>query len=97
MIELSAKTKDVIEILFGAEKSKLIKNILLNECSTNLPGCAKCDQDHLERIWLSVLKLSNGKVSEMERAVKLAKTDYRDLFMEAGFDYDLEAHKNWQP
>ena len=33
---------------------------------------------------------------KFESAVKLANTDYRDLFMTAGFGYDSEAHKKWR-
>jgi hypothetical protein len=51
----------------------------------------------MERIRFSVLKLSEGKIDELVRAIELAQVDWRDLFMEAGFGHDPEAHNKWEP
>jgi hypothetical protein len=51
----------------------------------------------MERIRFSVLKLSNGDMKKLVDAIELAKVDWRDLFMAAGFGEDPQAHKKWQP
>jgi hypothetical protein len=51
----------------------------------------------LERFRFAALKYSNGDLSRLERAVKLAQEDWRDLLVGAGFADDVEAHKRWEP
>jgi hypothetical protein len=41
------------------------------------------------------LKLSEGNLDKLNRAVALAKTDWRDLLMAAGFGEDIKAHLAW--
>jgi len=48
-----------------------------------------------ERIQLGVLKLSEGNVDKLLSAISLARTDWRDLLMSAGFGYSITEHKNW--
>ena len=96
-MQLSKKTKKVIKILFSIEQYERIRKLLLVDCSNNLPGCSDWSQKHLERIWLSVLKLSSGSEEQLYSAIALAQTDYRDLFMSAGFGHDLNAHNKWMP
>ena len=96
MIELSAKTQEIILNIFEAEEISVVEKILVEECSNKLPGCKDWDQNSLERVWLSVLKLSGGNLTKFYSAVELAKTDYRDLFMSAGFGRDASAHKKWE-
>jgi hypothetical protein len=49
----------------------------------------------MERIWFAVVKLSNGDRERLEHALALAKTDWRDLLMAAGFGAHVKAHKTW--
>lgn len=46
---------------------------------------------------MAVLKLSAGDLDELDHAVALAKQDWRDLLVAAGFANDPEAHRTWQP
>ena len=71
--------------------------IWLSVCSNNIAGCSSWKRESLERLWLSVLKISCGNMEQLYSAIALAQTDYRDLFMSAGFGHDLEAHKKWVP
>ncbi len=96
-MELSNKTTEIIDALFSVKEAEIIESTLLEKCSTNIPGCEDWSQENMERVWLSVLKLSSGNIEKFESAIILANTDYRDLFMAAGFGDDLEAHKQWQP
>lgn len=49
----------------------------------------------MERIRFAVLKLSQGNISKLLRAIDEARIDWRDLFMAAGFGYDVNAHETW--
>ena len=83
--------------MFITEEYKEVKDLLLRDCSNNVAGCSNWEQENLERLWLSVLKLSAGKIDKLYSAISLAQTDYRDLFMSAGFGHDVHAHKKWKP
>lgn len=96
-MELSRKTEKVVELMFGSDEAYEVERLLLEDCSNTVPGCREWSQESLERIWLSVLKVSKGSMDELRRAVRLANTDYRDLLMSAGFGHDPEAHKSWRP
>ena len=42
----------------------------------------------IERVRASVLKLSEGSMDKLRYAVKIAKEDWRDVFVAAGFGHD---------
>jgi len=94
-MKLSDKTEEIIESLFLIDHHKEIKELLLKDCSNNLSGCNDWSQENLERVWFSVLKISEGNMEKLYSAISLAQTDYRDLFMCAGFGHDADAHKKW--
>ncbi|GAA6136255.1 hypothetical protein NBRC116583_00020 [Arenicella sp. 4NH20-0111] len=96
-MELTNTTLSAVETLFLAEECDEVKELLLADCSNNVPGCSRWEQEHLERLWLSVLKLSAGNLEKLYSSISLAQTDYRDLFMSAGFGHDALAHKKWKP
>ncbi|HEX7025644.1 MAG TPA: hypothetical protein VF268_00240 [Gammaproteobacteria bacterium] len=96
-MNLSNKVKFAISALFDECEAKEVERLLIEQCSNNVPGCSDWSKESLERVWLSVLKISNGSIEKLHGAISQANTDYRDLFMSAGFGYDAEAHKNWQP
>jgi len=97
MIELSERTIEIINSLFLAELRKEVAELLEIECGENIPFCEDHDKYQMERIRFSVLKLSEGSIEKLVHAIELAQTDWRDLFMAAGFSYDVEAHNKWQP
>ena len=45
----------------------------------------------------AALKLSGGDLGELRSAIRLAKADWRDLLVAAGFAEDVGAHKRWLP
>jgi hypothetical protein len=96
MIELSEKTKRVINAFFPEDASgNEVSNILLMECAENIPFCEDSNPERMERIRFSVLKLGNGDIQKLKEAVELAQIDWRDLFIAAGFSHAVEAHENW--
>lgn len=96
-MELSKNTKEIIGMMFDSVHSVNVMTILLGQCTVSIAGCQGWSLENFERVWISVLKLSDGDIEKLESAVSLANTDYRDLFMAAGFGYDTEAHKKWRP
>jgi hypothetical protein len=48
-----------------------------------------------ERIQCAALKLSQGRIDLLCDAIALARTDWRDLLVAAGFDHDAKAHLDW--
>src|SRR3982750_2423238 len=95
--ELSPETLRRLNILFAPEDRERATALLYEQCGNNLPFLDKLDMYALERFRFAALKYSDGNLSQLERAVKLAQRDWRDLLMAAGFANDLEAHRKWEP
>jgi hypothetical protein len=83
--------------MFGPENQPAAEQLLVEECGTNLPLLENSDMYQLERFRYAALKLSRGNLRELEKAIALAKTDWRDLLMAAGFGGDITAHQRWLP
>jgi hypothetical protein len=50
----------------------------------------------MERWRFSALKLSEGNIEKLSKAIELAKLDWRDLLVSAGFDA-VDARIRWVP
>src|SRR5258708_7126113 len=94
---LSQETERRIAALFPASSRGEVSELLIIHCGNNLPFCDNDDEFQLERIRFSALKLSAGNIDKLKDAIKLAKTDWRDLLVAAGFADDTTAHKRWIP
>jgi hypothetical protein len=95
--QLSAETEKRISLLFPRNEQPLVRTILCEECGNNLPFLENLDERKLERFQFAALKLSEGRLDKLDWAIALAKTDWRDLLMSAGFGEDVNAHKSWLP
>jgi hypothetical protein len=82
-----------ITVLFRPNDIELVSSLLTNECGPNLTEHPQL----LERIRFAVLKLSHGDINALQRAIDLAKLDWRDALVSAGFGDDIEAHESWWP
>jgi len=71
--------------------------LLRVQCGNNLPFLENADEIRLERFRFATLKLSGGNIDRLKDAIELAKKDWRDLLMAAGFGHDLDAHNRWIP
>jgi hypothetical protein len=49
----------------------------------------------MERLWFSIVKLVHADPGRIDQTFILARTDWRDLLMAAGFGEDLDAHERW--
>jgi hypothetical protein len=81
-----------IEVLFSPGSRSEIAELLLHECGNNLPFLEKLNEIELERFRFAALKLSAGNIDKFKEAIALAKADWRDLLVSAGFAMDFTAH-----
>ena len=95
MSALSPRTEQIIEHLIKPNARVKVRERLESECGTEALGCAGWTPEEMERIRFAVLKLGAKTDSAFDSAILLAKTDWRDLLMAAGFGEDLEAHNRW--
>ena len=86
-----------IALLFSEEERQAASALLDAECGNNLPFCADDTPAGLNRIRFAALKLSNGDLGKLREAVDLAKLDWRDLLVAAGFADNIHAHEQWLP
>ena len=70
--------------MFPIERRQEVECFLLGELA-----------DYDERLWLAVLKLSNGNFDTFLQQVQEAQFDFRDVLVAAGFGNDLSAHIRW--
>jgi hypothetical protein len=94
---LSSETQRRLDILFRQEDRAEAERLLAEQCGNNLPFLENLDEQGLERFQFAALKLSGGDLSRLLNAIDLAKTDWRDLLMAAGFGEDTQAHVYWMP
>ena len=66
-------------------------------CGADLPLWIPADPRGLERVRFAALKLSNGDLGELRRAVEIARVDWSDVLVAAGFGHDPLAHEAWFP
>jgi len=93
---LTPETEKRVVLLFPPDQQEIVRNILLQECGNNLPFLQELDAVAMERFRFAALKLSHGRLAELQQAVDLAKTDWRDLLVAAAFD-TLNSHQSWLP
>jgi hypothetical protein len=94
---LSPETQRRVNLLFRPEEQNIVATLLINECGNNLPFIEELDEYELERFRFAALKLSDGNLDKLREAIELAKTDWRDLLMAAGFANDSAEHNRWLP
>jgi len=92
---LSPRTQQLVERFFEPDERAEVTRRLVEECGNNLPFCGQSDEFKLERIRFAVLRLSIGYLDELQKAVDLAKRDWRDVLVWSGFGNDLTAHSTW--
>jgi hypothetical protein len=83
--------------LFSQEQYPQVVELLDRECGNNLPFLQNESAEGLERFRFAALKLSEGNLEKLRSAIELAKKDWRDLLVAAGFAHSVDAHKSWSP
>jgi hypothetical protein len=95
--QLSPETERRLDLLFAPAIRERARKILLEECGNNLPFLENLDATAMDRFRFAALKLSCGNLDRLRDAVRLAKTDWRDLLVAAGFAERIDAHASWLP
>lgn len=94
---LSPQTRKRVDLLFGPEERNEAARLSVEQCGNNLPFLETLDEYRLERFRFAALKLSGGNLQRLHDAMEIAKRDWRDLLIAAGFAHDVNAHVNWLP
>ena len=94
-VELSENTLRLVRHIFPSAQRACVIAALESKCGSGIPLWVSPTPEGLERLRFAVLKLSSGSLPELERAVAIANTDWRDVLVAAGFGNDLLAHINW--
>jgi hypothetical protein len=92
---LTQRTLRLIERLFPPDQHGAVRELLEQDCGTNLPFCETQDAVGLERVRFAVLMLSGGNLERLRSMADHAKVDWRDVLVWAGFGYSLTAHDEW--
>ena len=71
-------------------------HLFVEECGNNVPLLENLDEMRLERFQFAAPKLSEGKLDRLDRANTLAKAEWPDLLIAAGFEA-ADAHRSWLP
>jgi len=95
MKNISMRTIRLAEKFFTADEEKLVLSLLSEECGNNLPSMERYSDVELERVRFAAIKISNGDINMLKSAIELAKADWRDLLMQAGFASGIKAHDIW--
>jgi hypothetical protein len=92
---LTDRTLRLIERIPQPELRERLISRLEAECSRESLGCSDWQPEHMERLWFAILKLIGSKSERVDGAFALAKCDWRDLLVAAGFANDTDAHNKW--
>src|SRR5436190_22429052 len=71
--KLSPETKRRVELLFRPEDQLQATGLLDLACGYSLPGFKRAPDQDVERVRFAALKLSNGDLGKLRRAVELAQ------------------------
>ena len=96
--KLSPATQERVDAMYPAETRDEVARLLIDECGHNiLPSRPDEDEFAFERLRFAALKVSNGSVVILKKAINLAKQDFRELLGAAGFAWSTTAHRKWSP
>lgn len=95
--EISHETAWRIARLFPPADRAAVSALLVEHCGRDIPLWDNYTAKGLERIRFAALKLSGGDYAKLKEAVELAKVDWRDVLVAAGFGHDPLEHQRWRP
>jgi hypothetical protein len=92
---ISEKTRSLVARMFPLTEHETVVDLLETRCGAELPLMSGDMSPLLERIRFAVLKLADGSLPALKRALALATSDWRDVLVAAGFADSLSAHEIW--
>ena len=93
---LTAEARKRLDFLFAETDRDEAERLLVHECGQNLTFCQDHHPEDLDCFRFAALKLSSGDLEKLRHAIELAKADWRDLLMSAGFG-GTSGHLSWDP
>ncbi len=93
-IALSEAAEQRLQLVFAPEERREARRMLEYECGAGIERWGD-DPSAYDRLRFAAMKASFGRIEGLRRAIALAQTDWRDLFMEAGFGHDAREHERW--
>jgi len=94
---ISTETQRRIDLLFPPWQRQQVATLLATQCANNLPFLESLSATELERYQFAALKLSNGTIEGLQKAIEVANSDWRDLLVAAGFGHSVRVHEKWLP
>ena len=92
---LGAALLGKIAALFGGESVDAVAALLVADCGEGLPLIGSQGVNGVERVRCAVLKISGGSRERLDKAIRMANRDWRDVLMAAGFANDPFLHRAW--
>jgi hypothetical protein len=94
MLELNKMTLKLVNLIFEQSEVPKAINFLENDCD-NLPIYEKATPDSMGCIRFAAIKLSEGRIENLQQSISIAQKDWRHLLLFSGFAEDIHAHKIW--
>jgi hypothetical protein len=94
-VPLSAATRERLTALFAKDDWNAAER-RLSWFGTHLSGWPR-DSVGLERVRFAVLKLSNGRLTDLQEWIDEARRNWIEVVGRAGFLDDANSHKMWRP
>jgi hypothetical protein len=94
-LPLTQEAEKRIDLLFEPKYQEMVRTILMRDCGNNL--WRKASETEIDRLRFAVLKVSRGSLDRLTGAIELAKIDWRDVLLAAGFANNPQAHRSWLP
>jgi hypothetical protein len=94
MVPLGARSRQHLVDLFPSDEQPVAEQMLL-EWSRSHDPAIRDTPDGWERLRVAALRLCRGELGKLKQAIGLARGDWRDLLVAAGFADDVHAHERW--
>lgn len=93
-VALSDAAEQRLRAQFAPEEQAEARRLLEHECGNNIDDFGPAPADH-DRLRFAAMKASRSRIEGLHWALAMAKADWRDLLVEAGFADDPRAHLRW--
>ena len=95
--KLSPETQLRVDLMYPPKQRLEVEHLLVCECGYNIiyNNDPIADDYAIESLQFAALKVSNGDIDVLKKAIKLAKEDYRDLYFVSGGS--TVSIKKWDP
>jgi hypothetical protein len=95
MVPLGTKSRQHLIELFSGGEQQVAERLLLAWSAEYRDPAIPASPEGWERVRIAALRLSRGEVGQLQDAIRLGMTDWRDLLVAAGFADDVHAHEQW--